>query len=208
MYTSNKDKYNRPRANLAVRTNGPDWRSRPNSPSSSTDYTNMMKRTVSPVPDNAYGRRPLSSGASQSVASLQQHHKWLMQQQQQDISSVPISRNLSTNSQNYQSVSPIPSKSTGKQQRQYNDNNQDVVFDDSIEIEDERNDVEEERMVIIQDMRAKSPSINRGSGGSIMSAQQPTFYHNSPTGSQEFKIVKEGWLYRKNGLMQWKPVYA
>ncbi|KAI7898231.1 uncharacterized protein BX663DRAFT_266310 [Cokeromyces recurvatus] len=57
-----------------------------------------------------------------------------------------------------------------------------------------------------QDNRARSPSINKGSGGSIMSTQTSNFY--SSTSTQEFKVVKEGWLYKKNGLMQWKPVYA
>ncbi|CAO3667579.1 unnamed protein product [Rhizopus stolonifer] len=52
----------------------------------------------------------------------------------------------------------------------------------------------EETELTVQDNRSRSPSINRGSVGSIH--------------SQEFRVVKEGWMYRKNGLMQWKPVYA
>ncbi|KAI9248188.1 hypothetical protein BY458DRAFT_560203 [Sporodiniella umbellata] len=42
------------------------------------------------------------------------------------------------------------------------------------------------------------------SNRSLTSLQSP-----SPTyASQESKVIKEGWLYRKNGLMPWKPVYG
>ncbi|OAD07458.1 hypothetical protein MUCCIDRAFT_157738 [Mucor lusitanicus CBS 277.49] len=162
-----------------------------------------------------YGRRPIptsttssSSGAGQSVAALQQHHQWLMQQQ--DINAAPSS----TSRNSYRSVSPAPRSAAARpmdgssarqanKQPQYNvpasvaatNEDEDVIFD-QVEDEDEGDDVEEERMVIIQDVRARSPSINRGSGGSIMSVQQPapSLYHTSPAGPQEFK--------------QWKPVYA
>ncbi|KAI8364287.1 hypothetical protein EDC96DRAFT_482160 [Choanephora cucurbitarum] len=226
MYTSNSSKDpTRSRSNLAVRPSSGDWKSRPTSPSSNTsntDLSNMIKRNVSPKPDGDrqnYGRRPLSSGATQSVAALQQHHKWLMQQQAEN-SSIPISRSSSHNTaQNYRSISPAPSRTTSNskhysqnQQHQYNstvstNNDDDVIFDDNLEVEDEGDDVEEEHIIITQDLRAKSPSFTRSSGGSIIS-MQPSFYHSSPTGSQESKVIKEGWLYRKNGLMQWKAVYA
>ncbi|KAI8643350.1 hypothetical protein BD408DRAFT_401954 [Parasitella parasitica] len=163
----------------------------------------------------------MSSGSSsgQSVAALQQHHQWLMQQQ---------SANSASSRNNYRSVSPGPrptramngnsGRQINQQQQQYNaplgnHNNgedADVVFDDVAD-EDDGDDVEEERMIVIQDVRSRSrsPSINRGSGGSIISVQAaPSFCHTTPTGPQESKIVREGWLYKKNGLMQWKPVYA
>lgn len=230
-----KENIPRPRSNLGVRT---DWRARPVSPSngSMTDY----KRSISPIPDSLssagsdsrqsskYGRRPIptsttssSSGAGQSVAALQQHHQWLMQQQ--DINAAPSS----TSRNSYRSVSPAPRSAAARpmdgssarqanKQPQYNvpasvaatNEDEDVIFD-QVEDEDEGDDVEEERMVIIQDVRARSPSINRGksvdqgvsqstisclwrlgSGGSIMSVQQPapSFYHTSPAGPQEFKV--------------------
>ncbi|KAK4513818.1 uncharacterized protein ATC70_005824 [Mucor velutinosus] len=235
---SSKENIARPRSNLGVRT---DWRTRPVSPSNGSNSSSGMtdyKRSISPIPDSLssagsdsrqsskYGRRPIptsttssSSGAGQSVAALQQHHQWLMQQQDTNVAP-------SSNSHNsYRSVSPAPRSARsmdGANARQVNkqpqyvaaapvattNEDEDVIFDE-VDDEDEGDDVEEERMVIIQDVRARSPSINRGSGGSIMSVQPaPSFYHTSPAGPQESKIVKEGWLYRKNGLMQWKPVYA
>ncbi len=129
------------------------------------------KRAISPIPDeptstrqqpSKYGRRPLPYTSVQSVAALQQHHQRLMQQQD----SKPLSR----------SVSPLPTKSSIKSNdslssmKQYslshNNNNEiEVVFDDDNEILDENDegeDIEEERMVVIQDNRARSPSINRG----------------------------------------------
>lgn len=134
-----------------------------------------------------YGRRPLpttttssTSGAGQSVAALQQHHQWLMQQQDANAAPSSTSRN------SYRSVSPVPSGSRSgrsvegnnmrqiKQPQQYNapvansnninnhrNEDEDVIFDE-VDDEDEGDDVEEERMVIIQDVRARSPSINRG----------------------------------------------
>ena len=134
-----------------------------------------------------YGRRPLpstttssTSGAGQSVAALQQHHQWLMQQQDANAAPSSTSRN------SYRSVSPVPNGTRSgrpmegnnirqiKQPQQYNapvtnsnninnhsNEDDDVVFDE-VDDEDEGDDVEEERMVIIQDVRARSPSINRG----------------------------------------------
>ncbi|CEP07535.1 hypothetical protein [Parasitella parasitica] len=220
----------RPRSNLGVRT---DYR-RPVSPSNSSGISDY-KRSRSPVPDSLssggsessnYGRRPLPASAissvsrpGQSVAALQQHHKELMQQQNVNSAS---SRNT------YRSVSPGPrptramdgrnSKNINQQQQHYkalvaNNNSSeegDVIFDD-VDDDEEGDDVEEQRMVVIQDARSRSrsPSINRGSGGSIMSVQVvPSFCNTSSAGPQESKIVREGWLYKKNGLMQWKPVYA
>jgi hypothetical protein len=45
-------------------------------------------------------------------------------------------------------------------------------------------DIEEER-IVVQDTRARSPSINRGSGGSVISVQPQSFYP-----PQEFKVGK------------------
>jgi hypothetical protein len=173
-----------------------------------------------------YGRRPLpttsGSGAGQSVAALQQHHQWLMQQQEAAAST---SRNGVTS--NYRSVSPIPNNTKSarsmennnmkpfKPQHQFsatpmtsNNDDEDVVYD-NVEDEGEGDDVEEERMVVIQDVRARSPSTNRsklyfsivihcfsyifdcftGSSGSMISVQPaPSFYHTSPSGPQEFKV--------------------
>ncbi|ORZ15256.1 hypothetical protein BCR42DRAFT_416736 [Absidia repens] len=42
-----------------------------------------------------------------------------------------------------------------------------------------------------------SPSV-------ITMASQPTHFGST----QEFKVAREGWLYKKNSLMQWRPVYA
>ncbi|KAG2228899.1 hypothetical protein BDF21DRAFT_444331 [Thamnidium elegans] len=172
-----------------------------------TDWRNQeLKRTPSPNPEDQrpqtkFVRRPLpTTNNGQSVAALQQHHQWLMQQQ---------------DPKQNRAVSPIPTAKPRTNDnlmtmKQYTlpHNDMDVSYDE--DMVDEGDDVEEERMVVIQDMRSRSPSINRSSGGSIMSVTTaaPSFYHTSPTVSQEFKVVKEGWLYRKNGLMQWKPVYA
>ncbi|GAN09992.1 hypothetical protein MAM1_0310d09525 [Mucor ambiguus] len=223
MHTS-KENIPRPRSNLGVRT---DWRARPVSPSNGSNSSSGMtdyKRSISPIPDSLssagsdsrqsskYGRRPIpastvssSSGAGQSVAALQQHHQWLMQQQDTNVVPSSISRS------SHRSVSPAPRSARsmdGSNAKQANkhpqygaaapvattNEDEDVIFDE-VDDEDEGDDVEEERMVIIQDVRARSPSINRGSGGSIMSVQPaPSFYHTSPAGPQEFK--------------QWKPVYA
>ncbi|KAI9273459.1 hypothetical protein EDC94DRAFT_594947 [Helicostylum pulchrum] len=183
-------------------------RQQPNLGPRTTDWRNQeLKRTPSPNnpedprPQTKFVRRPLPATSNgQSVAALQQHHQWLMQQQ---------------DSKPTRAVSPIPTAKPRTNDnlmtmKQYTlpHSDMDVSYDE--DMGDEGDDVEEERMVVIQDMRSRSPSINRSSGGSIMSATTaaPNFYHTSPTTSQEFKVVKEGWLYRKNGLMQWKPVYA
>lgn len=151
--------------NLGTRNN--DWRN-----------SNELKRATSPMhsldeggggtrqQQNKFGRRPLpTTTGGQSVAALQQQHKWLMQQQE-------------TTKPNNRSVSPIPTKSTSRNSndnlmtmKQYtlplnnsSNNDLDVVYDDNENQEDEEEgeDVEEERMVVIQDIRSKSPSINRG----------------------------------------------
>jgi hypothetical protein len=189
MYTTppKENNYSRPRTNLGVRNSGSDWRARSVSPSNGAEHNALKKRSVSPIPDSLssasdagstrqagkYARRPLpttaasGSGAGQSVAALQQHHQWLMQQQEG-----VASRN--TAGSNYRSVSPIPNKSSSNnmkpfkpQQHQFNtaiinnNDDEDVVYDNT-DGEDEGEDVEEERMVVIQDVRARSPSINRG----------------------------------------------
>lgn len=147
-----------------IKTNPGEWRNRSNSP-------NTAKRAVSPNPDSIsdagstrqagkYTRRPLSNsstGAGQSVAALQQQHKWLMQQQENDP------RKLRSTSPGHRSVSPAPSKSrnmTEMKPKQQPTTEDEVIFDDDvIEGEDEGEDIEEERMVIVQDTRTRSPSI-------------------------------------------------
>lgn len=164
----------RPLSAMSAKSN--EWRTRSISPNGD----HKMKRAVSPIPDSLsdagstrkYTRRPLSTsstGAGQTVAALQQQHKWLMQQQ--DNANMGKLRSASPG---YRSVSPAPnfskSKSTEniKQKQQSaqispNTNEDEVIFDDDvIDGEEEGDDVEEERMVIIQDTRARSPSINRG----------------------------------------------
>lgn len=152
MYNSTRQK------NLLSRN---DWRNgdpkRAISPNHVTDDEGSTRQQ-----QNKYGRRPLPTTSGQSVAALQQHHQWLMQQQD----TKPTSR----------SVSPLPTKSAIRSNdnlmtmKHYtvphkNNNEMEVVFGDESEVvddEEEGDDVEEERMVVIQDIRARSPSINRG----------------------------------------------
>lgn len=135
--------------NPGGRTN--DWRN------------NDLKRVSSPIPDEQgntrtqtkFVRRPLPSTSGQSVAALQQHHQWLMQQQETKI--------------NNRAVSPIPTKPLPRNNdnlmtmKQYTLPHEDVVYEDEDRNNDlDGEDVEEERMVVIQDVRSRSPSINRG----------------------------------------------
>lgn len=139
--------------NLGARNN--DWRN------------NELKRVTSPIPDeqgnarpqNKFVRRPLPSTTNgQSVAAIQQHHQWLMKQQETKINS--------------RAVSPIPTKQSPRSNdnlmtmKQYtipHNNDLDIVYDNDDQNNDiDGEDVEEERMVVIQDIRSRSPSINRG----------------------------------------------
>lgn len=71
---------------LGVRTSSGDWRHRPISPSNSTTHSpGPNVRSTSPLK-----RQNIPSGASKSVAVLQQ--EWRMQQQQQEL---PSKRNNS-----------------------------------------------------------------------------------------------------------------
>ncbi|KAG0787877.1 hypothetical protein G6F62_002999 [Rhizopus arrhizus] len=171
---------------LGVRTSSGDWRHRPISPSNSTTHSpGPNVRSTSPLK-----RQNIPSGASKSVAVLQQ--EWRMQQQQQEL---PSKRNNSRY--------PLPKPKRIPEEVKYatedSSNDVEVIYDE----EELGENIEEERMVVIQDMRSRSPSINRSSGGSVHS--QTSIPYQGP---QEFRVVKEGWMYRKNGLMQWKPVYA
>ncbi|ORE17545.1 hypothetical protein BCV71DRAFT_244006 [Rhizopus microsporus] len=157
--------------NLGIRTNG-DWRHRPISPSNSTS---TPVRSASPNIPSPLPRPGRQNTTSKSVAALQQ--QWQQQQEPpMKPSRYPLTRRISSE------IKYTPEST----------NDVEVIYDD-----DEGDDVEEERMVVIQDVRSRSPSIHRGSTGSVQS------YFG-----QEFRVVKEGWMYRKNGLMQWKPVYA
>ncbi|KAG1048676.1 hypothetical protein G6F43_008952 [Rhizopus delemar] len=172
---------------LGVRTSSGDWRHRPISPSNSTTHSpGPNVRSTSPLK-----RQSIPSGASKSVAVLQQ--EWRMQQQQQQ--ELPSKRSNSRY--------PLPKPKRIPEEVKYaaegSSNDVEVIYDE----EEFGENIEEERMVVVQDMRSRSPSINRSSGGSIHS--QTSIPYQGP---QEFRVVKEGWMYRKNGLMQWKPVYA
>ncbi|KAG1448681.1 hypothetical protein G6F46_003874 [Rhizopus delemar] len=174
---------------LGVRTSSGDWRHRPISPSNSTTHSpGPNVRSTSPLK-----RQSIPSGASKSVAVLQQ--EWRMQQQQQQQQELPSKRSNSRY--------PLPKPKRIPEEVKYaaegSSNDVEVIYDE----EEFGENIEEERMVVVQDMRSRSPSINRSSGGSIHS--QTSIPYQGP---QEFRVVKEGWMYRKNGLMQWKPVYA
>lgn len=154
--------------NLGIRTNS-DWRHRPISPSNSTS---TPVRSASPNIPSPLPRPGRQNTTSKSVAALQQ--QWQQQQQQQQEPPLkppryPLTRRVSSE------IKYTPEST----------NDVEVIYDD-----DEGDDVEEERMVVIQDVRSRSPSIHRGSTGSVQS------YFG-----QEFRVVKEGWMYRKNGLM-------
>ncbi|KAI8875868.1 hypothetical protein K501DRAFT_263139 [Backusella circina FSU 941] len=151
---------------------------------------NDIKRSVSPSPD----RRPIST-TGKNVASLQQ--QWLMQQQQhQHENDVSRSNSHSSSGSSFRdrrTPDPILKSLRGAKLNE----GQMIEYDD-----DEEDDDIEEECIVVQDTRARSPSINRGSGGSVISVQPQSFYP-----PQEFKIVREGWLYKK-GTLQWKQVYA
>lgn len=167
---------------LGVRTSSGDWRHRPISPSNSTTHSpGPNVRSTSPLK-----RQSIPSGASKSVAVLQQ--EWRMQQQQQQQQELPSKRSNSRY--------PLPKPKRIPEEVKYaaegSSNDVEVIYDE----EEFGENIEEERMVVVQDMRSRSPSINRSSGGSIHS--QTSIPYQGP---QEFRVVKEGWMYRKNGLM-------
>ncbi|KAI8971954.1 hypothetical protein BDF20DRAFT_887459 [Mycotypha africana] len=236
MYTDSGENSSssRPRSSsssLGIKEN--DLRSRPVSPNHVQDFRFNSRRSASSalnvtdmdstgVSASKLSRKGLPSptNAGPSVAALQQRHQWLMQQQQETGNTT--SQNIYNMSPRNRAVSPVPNN---MKLSEYTDNDRmkpnmsdavkngqasdvDVVYEDTIE-DYENENVEEERMVILRDTRARSPSIHKGAGGSVMSAQSSSSFHSIPQViNPEFKIVKEGWLYKKNSLTQWKPVYA
>jgi hypothetical protein len=134
---------------------------------------NDIKRSVSPSPD----RRPIST-TGKNVANLQQH--WLMQQQQQQYDNNVSRSNSHSSSGSSFMGRPTPDPMLKSQRGAKLSPGQMVEYD-----EDEDDENIEEEHIVVQDTRARSPSINRGSSGSVISVQPQSFYP-----PQEFKVGK------------------
>ncbi|KAI8077720.1 uncharacterized protein BX664DRAFT_303865 [Halteromyces radiatus] len=57
---------------------------------------------------------------------------------------------------------------------------------------------------IMDDQQSDHSSFMSSPSIITVSGQPPTHFGST----QEFKVAREGWLYKKNSLMQWRPVYA
>ncbi|KAG0193761.1 hypothetical protein DFQ28_003432 [Apophysomyces sp. BC1034] len=140
--------------------------------------------------EHKLARRPVFiSTGGKSVAALQQHHQWLAQQQQQQQQSRPRStRNAPPPLTGLRSPSPAISKSPRRS----------PVY---------RDDEEDEEIELIEEEQATGDTSSTRNHGPL-TPNVP--FNPSPlmSGSQEFKVAREGWIYKKNNLMQWKPVYA
>ncbi|KAF7732311.1 hypothetical protein EC973_005207 [Apophysomyces ossiformis] len=202
--------------NLAPRNVSP-WRRRSSSSSSSrsvspspssTDTAAMYSQPLKRIPDSAessissssttgsehrLARRPVFiPTGGKSVAALQQHHQWLMQQQQQQQQQQqpPIcprpSKSIPPLSTGLRSPSPATPKSHRRSPIQ-------------------REEEEEEEIESIEENQ--DDHANARNHGPLTPTSS---YSSNPlmSGSQEFKVAREGWIYRKNTLLQWKPVYA
>ncbi|KAI8976148.1 hypothetical protein BDB01DRAFT_853434 [Pilobolus umbonatus] len=198
---------NRPR-NPNLRTSHNEWENRAVSPSRNNEpimhrpftSTTEDKQNVDDKDNwrNRPPRRPVQSNIpGKSVAALQQHHQWLMQQQESS-SGVPKGNHTGS------LIKPILSK----QYAQPIIGGSSMDVDSNLSYDDNEDTVSEERTMSVQDNRPRAPSRDSGSSGSVMSSQTFNYYCAQAAGTTEFKIIKEGWIYKKNALMQWKPVYA
>ncbi|KAI8381009.1 uncharacterized protein BYT42DRAFT_643883 [Radiomyces spectabilis] len=166
-------------------------------------------------------RRPIPG----KVAALQQHHQWLMQQQQQQQQrSVSPKPSVSANRRSADMLpsSPVksrvivlqgnePSRSGSRDERDERDEEHSDIRNEDDAVEDE--DVHGRR--VISDTASAVASIvsNARSDRSFLSgisttSSSPSASYAPTSGSQEFRVAREGWLYKKNSLMQWRPVYA
>ncbi|KAI9497013.1 hypothetical protein BDB00DRAFT_806407 [Zychaea mexicana] len=190
-----------------------DWRrSDPNIRPSSVamSYSQSPNPTKTATADEfKLSRRPVPAG--KSVAALQQQHQWLMQKSSEGPS--PSGSVRSSHSSAHSSNSSIQSGSTGR-------SSSPLVIQRFASPSHQESDDEEEQEQRMEDggnsgMTAQPhPASIRTdqlstSGASIKSPQAPPRRRLSTGGaSQEGKVAREGWVYRKNGLMQWKQVYA
>ncbi|KAI9304633.1 hypothetical protein BJ944DRAFT_266545 [Cunninghamella echinulata] len=172
-------------------------------------------------------QRPIIPG--KSVKALQ--NQWLAAQQQQTPNG--SIRSISSSSSNshhnhHRSISPLPVRSRlafepGNDSEEEEDGSEEEDEEQEEEQgqeeynEDQEQDYNQERGIIggnnnnnnnsneyYDDISDKN-SFMSSTSSSMMSIPTPPTHFGS---SQEFKVAREGWLYKKNSLMQWRQVYA
>ncbi|KAI8148666.1 hypothetical protein BJV82DRAFT_592896 [Fennellomyces sp. T-0311] len=174
-----------------------DWRrSDPNVRPSSVAMSYSQSPTTKTTSDDQFklSRRPVPVG--KSVAALQQQHQWLMQKSNDGLSpSGSIRSNHSS----------IHSNSSSGQSTASSGRTSPLIIQRFAHGSDDGEEEVEERSMISAPPRAEQSLASPGA--STKSPQAPPRRKLSTSG-QEFKVAREGWIYRRNGLMQWKQVYA
>ncbi|CAO3593120.1 unnamed protein product [Absidia cylindrospora] len=221
--------------NIKYTTNVPpsSWRNegrgRPVSP-----HDSMLKKTDSVSSaykyNNHHQRRPIPTSGT-SVAALQS--RWLAAQQehQQPFTSSNGSIRSNSSAGSYRSISPLPIRSrlafepgndeseeeddqdnsTQSNQMNHQQQDDDDDDDDGDEEEDDQGDDNQEQQHIVEYGYASTADDLQSDQSSFMSSPSVITMASQPThfgSTQEFKVAREGWLYKKNSLMQWRPVYA
>ncbi|KAL0089705.1 hypothetical protein J3Q64DRAFT_1820184 [Phycomyces blakesleeanus] len=221
-------------ANIRLKPSWSHTDSRPISPSGEA-LKSYTKRVPSPSnhseQTNVRQSRPTAATSGKSVAALQQHHQWLMQQQQQQQRAEAGQNSRKSNPpgafvSSFRNQSPSPVSSISKTRLSFvpqekgpteHEGGSEGEYD-SIE-ETQRQTRKPSISKARRDDRsdAGSTSASSTSGLSTMRSDRsllvgPNFTQGptstSTNGPQEFTVAKEGWLYKKNSLMQWKPVYV
>ncbi|KAI7856074.1 hypothetical protein BDC45DRAFT_555919 [Circinella umbellata] len=207
-----------------------DWRRsdptiRPSSVAMSYSQSPTTPTKTTGNDDFKLARRPVPVG--KSVAALQQQHQWLMQKSTEGPSpsgSVRSSQSSihSNNSSIQSGESPDRSSSplilqrfaTGIHQQQQH--NQSDETNNSDEHQFQQQQQQQQQKQLLEEVtsngtiRSTSDQISIMSSASTNKSPQAPPRRKPSTGalSQEGKVAHEGWFYRKNGLMQWKQVYA
>ncbi|KAI7880051.1 hypothetical protein K492DRAFT_207811 [Lichtheimia hyalospora FSU 10163] len=131
-------------------------------------------------------RRPIPG---KSVAALQQQHQWFMQRSMSPSGSVRSNASSERGiPQQQQRLSPL--SNNHHQQEDY--------------LQHPQEGVEDRPVSPSATIRSEQSSLAASTG----SSQQTIIRRLSTSSSQESKVAREGWIYRKNSLMQWKSVYA
>ncbi|KAI9274496.1 hypothetical protein BDA99DRAFT_497688 [Phascolomyces articulosus] len=207
-YSTSKD-WRRSDPNIRPSSVAMSYSQSPTSPSKTNGSTEDFKLSRRPVP------------VGKSVAALQQQHQWLMQKSNEgpspsgSVRSVQSSvRSSHSNASLQSNGNGVPDRSSSPlilqrfatgahQQQQQNES-------DDEQNSDEQQPQQKQLLDETGTIRSTSDQMSiLSSASTIKSPQAPPRRRLSTGGSsQEGRVAHEGWVYRKNSLMQWKQVYA
>ncbi|ORX47053.1 hypothetical protein DM01DRAFT_1339353 [Hesseltinella vesiculosa] len=165
------------------------------------------RRSVSPQDtQSSDGSQFRRSGAGNKVASLK--NQWLaVEQEQQQAAAQSYHgsvRSTTSSASGGSHRAPSPMAIRSRLSFEPGNDSEEEEDEEDLDLQDQSND----QVILENDHQAyyePKPSTYTNSTPTSMAIPSPSAHFGS---SQEFKVAKEGWIYKRNSLMQWRQVYA